>query len=1379
MKKIRKRFFKLISLLLVFSLIFPGGSFFFPGNEAYAISARDRSVWEKWIDEFYYNHFSEIKCCITMLGNRYFTYRKNGIEYDSRFASKDENFKAWRAASDEEKRQIIRWFLGPSAKAEVFGAGNGEIMRKWILADNGFADAKKLLDLRTIRHYATSAAYHYGGTKDDSDYFYGINRTKLESFDPKSNYYKLDNYLHSSYMGKEYIYTAIDLSEVNELYHLMLEDYERGRVAYERLAKLVVEAHDIAISGGFSGLTNIMLDAISAFGKPAQAFTDQMSSLVLNAYSFTMGSTQKYQELKGDIQNFIYGGPYVDEKYAAGMCGYLMKLAGYVEKDCNDYYDHAFHIKENELEEAAGKVVEDIEKKIKEEEERVAREQYNKDGLSEKSVKILEGLGGNASRYRTEVENVVVYETTGDQQTVNEGATRYKREEKIRELYEELKINSLNNRASEIQERLGGVFNQNGWVCEDAYYAGDQKITDALNEGKGFFAPNLKTAFPYVDMKEGSDEVLTDFRQHLSMAELSQGFSESNKAEKKRSEEILLNAYKKIKNEYASIYSGLDGLYKTVLDESKTIINNTRGLEILSGELGTGEFAGSGACAGAINDENKNMDILYTSLAVFDGSNTKQYDETMSNIKANYENALAGYELYKADLKKRAGKYKELLNEAENAFKKFKKENDKVHDMVNSELPDYVYNQSIQSIDGDQEYAVIANSDMRNLIDSYDPEDYPAGLKHYRDELISEYDKLEYESRKSDCYAEALAGYEAEIKEAYSDLTDSSKVDIYDQGITKTEAEPYDSFLARSVGKLSAASRSTARRGYVNEFALNDTEYNRVKTVAALVSDLYGTSYFHRQFDASYRIAVVRSGAAKREFKNGSNATYLEITGDLDKAFYDLFGTSGVTYCAGYVNAGDETEKSIWDEREELKEELQVCEGDPGSYIPLTMVELSLNDVPANYSAAATDSLKEAPDPEYEVETEERYGIEVLGDGEDEPYLDMPDEEADYKEEFKEDISDFFIDVNEPDLVLNKGEIYRIKYNSYPTDATDKKIKWNSMNTDVATVDSSGAIHAVSEGSVIISGVARDADTTVTRDADGNISVTVPDQYRMVLTLKVNPGSVDPDTGEEALQKYCTVTYCSNGSNEDDVIETVEKGSKVTLKGDMFKRTGYYLSGWRNENETEYNNGAEIKITGDTTFYVIWKKGADPVKPKDPENSDNPDNPGGNGNNDAGSNNGGASNGSNDAGSNNGGASNENNDAGSNNGGTSNGSNDAGSNNGGTSNGSNVQENLKTIEASSLGYTVKVSMNASVPFTKNKKEVVSSLKVTMEALDPEGKSCGISIKSVKSNKPKNGIAKVTIKMKGSSKPERKALKAVNRKLKKIPIEVEAESKGES
>ncbi len=110
----------------------------------------------------------------------------------------------------------------------------------------------------------------------------------------------------------------------------------------------------------------------------------------------------------------------------------------------------------------------------------------------------------------------------------------------------------------------------------------------------------------------------------------------------------------------------------------------------------------------------------------------------------------------------------------------------------------------------------------------------------------------------------------------------------------------------------------------------------------------------------------------------------------------------------------------------------------------------------------------------------------------------------------------------------------------------------------------------------------------------------------------------------------------------------------------------------------------------------------------------------------------------------------------------------------------------ETVAGANNSYSFEIKVITSATYTddgtlkkskKNKKiqqEVERQVKEQLyfTVLDDKGNPTGITVKSVKATKPKNGIVKVTIVLKGSNKAEKKAVKAMNKKLKKISVAVE-------
>lgn len=94
-------------------------------------------------------------------------------------------------------------------------------------------------------------------------------------------------------------------------------------------------------------------------------------------------------------------------------------------------------------------------------------------------------------------------------------------------------------------------------------------------------------------------------------------------------------------------------------------------------------------------------------------------------------------------------------------------------------------------------------------------------------------------------------------------------------------------------------------------------------------------------------------------------------------------------------------------------------------------------------------------------------------------------------------------------------------------------------------------------------------------------------------------------------------------------------------------------------------------------------------------------------------------------------------------------------------------ETKKAINASGNSAKVEITLKKEVPYSKNKKAIASACNVSLTIIE----GSGISIKSVKAKKPKKNATTttVTIKLKGSDKASKKAVKIMNKSLKNIPI----------
>ena len=130
-------------------------------------------------------------------------------------------------------------------------------------------------------------------------------------------------------------------------------------------------------------------------------------------------------------------------------------------------------------------------------------------------------------------------------------------------------------------------------------------------------------------------------------------------------------------------------------------------------------------------------------------------------------------------------------------------------------------------------------------------------------------------------------------------------------------------------------------------------------------------------------------------------------------------------------------------------------------------------------------------------------------------------------------------------LTLEVGKSETLTAKVEPSDATNQKVTWESNATNVATVDNSGKVTAVSEGTATITAKAGEQTATCT--------VTVTKADVAVESVTLDKTSLDLKTGDNATLTATvspdnatdrTVTWESNATN----IATVDNNGAVTAK---------------------------------------------------------------------------------------------------------------------------------------------------------------------------------------------------------------------------------------
>ena len=115
------------------------------------------------------------------------------------------------------------------------------------------------------------------------------------------------------------------------------------------------------------------------------------------------------------------------------------------------------------------------------------------------------------------------------------------------------------------------------------------------------------------------------------------------------------------------------------------------------------------------------------------------------------------------------------------------------------------------------------------------------------------------------------------------------------------------------------------------------------------------------------------------------------------------------------------------------------------------------------------------------------------------------------------------ISLDKTDLALKVFETYTLTSSVSPETAANKEVEWSTSNSEIASVDQSGLITALSKGTAIITATAKDGETTITVTGKGNYSgkdtptfkilpvdISSDDVYAMDFYVKISQKSQKP-----------------------------------------------------------------------------------------------------------------------------------------------------------------------------------------------------------------------------------------------------------------------------
>lgn len=163
------------------------------------------------------------------------------------------------------------------------------------------------------------------------------------------------------------------------------------------------------------------------------------------------------------------------------------------------------------------------------------------------------------------------------------------------------------------------------------------------------------------------------------------------------------------------------------------------------------------------------------------------------------------------------------------------------------------------------------------------------------------------------------------------------------------------------------------------------------------------------------------------------------------------------------------------------------------------------------------------------------------------------------------EIKVYHVELDRDFIYMNVGESYTLNATVYPANATNKKLKWESADTSIATVDSNGRVSGVGEGTTMVYARAT--------DGSGQVASCEVDVYA-------------PATPTPTPDKKYTVTFDSQGGSHVSS-QTVKEGTTISLPTPT--RDGYKFLGWYTEADGG-NKVTSLTVTKNVTLYAHWEK---------------------------------------------------------------------------------------------------------------------------------------------------------------------------------------------
>ncbi len=167
------------------------------------------------------------------------------------------------------------------------------------------------------------------------------------------------------------------------------------------------------------------------------------------------------------------------------------------------------------------------------------------------------------------------------------------------------------------------------------------------------------------------------------------------------------------------------------------------------------------------------------------------------------------------------------------------------------------------------------------------------------------------------------------------------------------------------------------------------------------------------------------------------------------------------------------------------------------------------------------------------------YPMDSSTPSQKEPPEESPEEEEEQEEESYITVEVVFVDIQETSITLDEGTSCILTATVFPGNATDKTVKWESMNPDVATV-SNGYVLAEKEGTTKIWATSNNGK----RD---ECTVTVRKKVVEVESVSLSTSTISLEEGESFT--LTATVYPSDATNKTIEWESADTGIATVVEG--------------------------------------------------------------------------------------------------------------------------------------------------------------------------------------------------------------------------------------